>query len=123
MDTHADRMVVQITMLSKLSSDPVIKGYIKNYTKIKDSFKKMLQEEGFYWRGEWYRENMSGKEGVWLNPISKLSIRIRWGVTKPCAIVYAEPELEEILPKFFDKYEFSPMNSPNQDYDILNKGF
>ncbi len=109
-------------MLSKISGEEVIKGYISDYTKIRDAFKQMLYDEGFRWSREWARENAFGKEGVWLNPVTLLSIRIRWGVRFPSAVVYAEKEMEEIIPIFFDRYEFAVMISPNEDYEALNRG-
>lgn len=109
-------------MLSKISNEEIIKGYIIDYSKTKDYFKQMLRHEGFRWMKIWERQNTYGKEGVWLNPITKLSIRIRWGIVYPTAIVYAEKEMEEVITKFLYRYEFTVMSSPNEDYDILNKG-
>lgn len=109
-------------MLSKISGEEIIKGFINDYTKIKEEFKVTLKNEGFYWQNRWKRQNLFGMEGVWLNYISKLSIRIRWGVVNPSAIVYVEVEFLENIRKFFDNYEtVMGMSSPNHDYDLLNK--
>ena len=109
-------------MLSKISGEEIIKGLVNDYPKIKDDFKEMLRIDGFRWQNRWKRQNMFGMEGVWLNPISKLSIRIRWGVVNPSAIIYVEVEYLENIKKFLDSYELvNGMLYPNQDYDLLNE--
>lgn len=110
-------------MLNKISGKEIIKGFIRDYPKIKEEFKEMLKNDGFKWQNVWKRQNSFGMEGVWLNTISKLSIRIRWGVIHPSAIVYVEEEYLENIKKFLNSYEVViGMLSPNQDYDLLNGG-
>lgn len=111
-------------MFGKLSNDEIVKGYITNYSKIRDTFKEILRVEGFRWYKAWERHHMFGREGVWLNPVTKLSIRIRWGITYPCAIVYVEKEFSDKIKQFFNKrFYVDGILSPNEDYDILNKGW
>lgn len=110
-------------MLSKISSTEIIKGFVIDYQKIKGEFKELLKNEGFRWQNIWKRQNSFGMEGVWLNPVSKLSLRIRWGIMNSSAIIYAEIEFQKKIKKFFDSYDVvAGMDSPNQDYDFLNRG-
>ncbi len=110
-------------MLNKLSNKEIIKGYINDYTKIKDAFKAVLHADGFRWNKDWDNQNLFGREGVWFSPISGLSIRIRWGVSNPCAIVYVEKEFKKKIIQFFDYYEIvNGMAPPSTDFHLLNKG-
>lgn len=115
-------------MLNKLTTDNVIKGFIDDYTKIKDDFKKVIYDNGFMWSKAWKRQNAFGTEGVWYNPVSKLSIRIRWGIRNPSAILYVEiekginKELMDKIVQFFSNYDVVVgINDANSDYDLLNE--
>lgn len=109
-------------MLNKLSNKEIIKGYINDYTKIKDAFKAVLHADGFRWNKNWDRQHLFGREGVWLSPSSKLSIRIRWGIKDSCAIVYVEKEFKKKIIQFFDRHEIvNGITSPGADFDLLNK--
>lgn len=115
-------------MLNKLTTDDVMKGFIDDYTKIKDDFKRVIYDNGFVWNKAWKRQNEFGTEGVWFNPVTKISMRIRWGVRNPSAILYVEidkgvsEELMDKIVQFFDRYEVvAGMNHPNEDYDLLNE--
>jgi hypothetical protein len=111
-------------MINKLSTEVIVKGYIPDYTKIRDEYKTLLRLEGFIWMKCWERHNMVGMEGVWLNPVTRVTIRIRWGIVHPHAIVYVEKEFVDIIKQFFSKrFYVDGMSTPNEDYDILNKGF
>lgn len=116
-------IIGEMKMLNKLSREEIIKGYVGDYSKIKEEFKEMLRTEGFRWNRAWERQNAYGKEGVWFNPVLKISIRIRWGIANPSAIIYVEKEFIEKIEKFFDYHGFSDgIDTPNLDYDLLNKG-
>jgi len=109
-------------MLNKLSSEEVIKGFISDYPKVKDEFKKTLHDDGFMWNKDWKRQNNFGMEGVWFNPSSKLSVRIRWGIRNPSAIVYVEKEFADKIIQFFGHHEIvAGIDYPNNDYDLLNE--
>lgn len=109
-------------MLSKISGEEVIKGFINDYPKVKDEFKKILHDDGFMWNNQWKRQNAFGMEGVWFNPSSHLSIRIRWGIRNPSAIVYVEKEFADIITQFFDHHEIvTGITTANSDYDLLNE--
>ena len=109
-------------MLSKISGEEVVKGFIDDYPKVKDEFKKILYDDGFMWSNTSKRQNAFGMEGVWLNPSSKLSIRIRWGIRNPSAIVYVEKEFAYKITQFFDHYVIvTGINYANSDYDLLNE--
>lgn len=109
-------------MLSKLSNEEIVKGFINDYTKIKDEFKEILRDDGYMWNAGWKRQNAFGMEGGWLNPSSHLSIRIRWGIRNPSAIVYVEKEFADEITRFFDRYEIvTEIVTPNSDYDLLNE--
>ena len=111
-------------MLSKISrndGNDVVKGFINDYTKIREEFKEFLKNDGFRWQRDWERRNMFGMEGVWLSYKLHSSIRIRWGRSNPSAIVYMGTEYFEKIKKFIDSYEVvDGFSSPNNDYDILN---
>lgn len=110
-------------MLNKISEEEIIKGYIADYSSIKNEFKDALRSEGFRWNKAWKRENAYGMEGVWLNLVSKVSIRIRWGKANPSAIIYIEKGFIEKIEKFLDYYHPNDgIDIPNSDYDLLNKG-
>lgn len=112
-------------MLSKISGKEIIKGFVSDYTKIKDEFKKILYGSGFRWNKDSYRGNEFGIEGTWINYGLRLSIRARWGKTNPNAIIYVEKEFfdDDNITKFFDYYILvDGMDSANIDYDLLNKG-
>lgn len=51
-------------MLSKISNEKIVKGYIYNYQKIKDDFKNVLKIEDFKWYKGWERFNTFSREGV-----------------------------------------------------------
>lgn len=109
-------------MLSKFSGEEVIKGFIRDYPKIKDDFKKVLYDNGFRWQKDSYTGNDFGMEGVWINYGFRLSIRARWGKVNANAIIYVEKEFFDKVEKFFDYYMPSEgMDSENADYDLLNK--
>ena len=110
-------------MLRKFSGEEVIKGFIRDYPKIKDDFKKVLYDNGFRWQKDSYHGNEFGMEGLWINYGYRLSIRARWGKINPNAIIYVEKEFFGKVKKFFDSYLTSEgMESENSDYDLLNKG-
>lgn len=112
-------------MLRKLSGKEMIKGFVRDYTKIKDEFKKILYDNGFRWNKDSYRGNEFGIEGIWINYGLRLSIRARWGKANPNAIIYVEKEFFDYdsITKFFDYYILvDGMDSANIDYDLLNKG-
>lgn len=110
-------------MLSKFSGEEVIKGFIRDYPKIKDDFKKILYDNGFRWRKDSYQGNEFGVEGIWINYGLRLSIRARWGKVNANAIVYVEKEFFGKVKKFFDLcFPNEGMDSENSDYDLLNKG-
>lgn len=108
-------------MITKLSDEEIIKGFVNDYSKIKDEFKEVLKNNGFYWNRVREKFNQFGREGEWINPISKLSVRIRWGVVTPRAIVYVEKEFIDDVKRFFDSCKIvNGMKYPNQDYATLN---
>lgn len=110
-------------MLSKISNKEIVKGFIDNYPVVKDTFKEILHKNGFRWNKDWENRNIFGMEGVWFSPVSRLSIRIRWGVTNPSAIAYVEKEFFDKISMFFKSHEIvNGITSANDDYDILNKG-
>lgn len=109
-------------MLSKISGEEIVKGFINDYPKVKDDFKKVLYDDGYMWNKGWKRQNAFGMEGGWLNPSTKLSIRIRWGIRNPSAIIYVEKEFADIITQFFDHHEIvAGIATANSDYDLLNE--
>jgi hypothetical protein len=110
-------------MLSRFSREEFIKGFVRDYPKIKDDFKKILYDNGFRWKKDSYTGNEFGMEGLWINYALRLSIRARWGKTNSNAIIYVEKEFFGKVEKFFDLYvPYEGMDSENGDYDLLNKG-
>ncbi len=115
--------VKEIKMLNKFSADEVVKGFIRDYPRIKDKFKKVLYDNGFIWKKDSYNGNEFGMEGTWINYGSRLSVRARWGKVNTNAIIYVEKEFSNKIKKLFDYYMPSDgMDSENTDYDLLNKG-
>lgn len=112
-------------MLNKVSTAEVIKGFIIDYTKIRSDFKRLLHDNGFIWAKGWQRQTEHGMEGVWYSPTKRVSMRIRWGVLSPRAILYVEKEIDqslidEIIP-FFERHDITNGMSPvNYDFDLLN---
>ena len=110
-------------MLNKLSREEMIKGFIGDYTKIKDVFKEMLRSHEFIWQKDWERHHMFGREGVWFSYASNVTIRIRWGRATPSAVIYVDNEFFDTMSKFFDSHEVvNGFEYPNFDYDLLNRG-
>jgi hypothetical protein len=116
-------MLEVVKMLNKLYGDEIIKGFVGDYPKIKDDFKKVLYDSGFRWKKDSYTGNEFGVEGLWINYGLRLSIRARWGKTNSSAIIYVEKEFFGKVKKFFDLcFTNEGMDSENSDYDLLNKG-
>lgn len=108
-------------MLTKLSNEDMIKGFINDYTKIKDEFKKFLKSEGFLWRTDWKRDHFHGTEGAWINYVNDVIIRIRWGKVDSSAFIYTNVEYLNKIGKFLTVYKVvKGFSSPNEDYLILN---
>ena len=108
-------------MLTKLSKEEMIKGFVCDYTKIKDAFKEMLSENGFRWNKDSDKRHFLGREGVWFSYALHVTIRVRWGKASPRAIMYVDSDFLDTVRKFFDSYEIvDHMEYPNFDYDILN---
>lgn len=110
-------------MLYKFSGEEIIKGFVSDYPKIKDEFKKVLYDNGFRWQKDSYQGNEFGMEGTWINYGYRLSIRARWGKVNANAIIYVEKEFFDKIKKFFDYYiPDEGMDPVNFDYDLLNRG-
>ncbi len=110
-------------MLGRFSAEEIVKGFVEDYPKIKDDFKKVLYDNGFRWQKDSYQGNQFGNEGIWINYGYRLSIKARWGKVNANAIIYVEKEFLNKVKKFFDLYLPSEgMDSENDDYDLLNKG-
>lgn len=110
-------------MLGRFSAEEIVKGFVVDYSAIKDDFKKVLYDNGFRWQKDSYQGNQFGNEGIWINYGYRLSIKARWGKVNSNAIIYVEKDFFNKVKKFFDLYiPYQGMDSENDDYDLLNKG-
>lgn len=112
-------------MLNKITTDKVIKAYIDDYQKIREKFKSTLSSLGFVWSPGSYKKSVSGIENVWINYMTRVSLRIRWGVIGSSAILYVEIEADDVtkerILEFVDLYEIvNGISPPITDFGELN---